>query len=99
MKMATANTKQISARLEKSVHKNLKKRLAKDKISLQEFIDATVRLYIGDSLKFKKTLEVELNPADVLHLQLVSGEGYQAESVDDLVDQLEGKKKLKPIKL
>jgi hypothetical protein len=35
---------------------------------------------------------------DELHAQLEKGDGYEADSVDDLMDQLEGRKKLKPIK-
>ena len=38
------------------------------------------------------------DPADDLHLQLMKGEGYEADSVDDLMDQLEGRKKPRPIK-
>jgi hypothetical protein len=96
--MANTATTQISARLEKSTYKELKKRLAEDKISLQEFVNATVHSYIDDKFKMKKIVELEINPADDLHLKLLKGEGYEANGVDDLMDQLKGRKKPKPIK-
>jgi hypothetical protein len=96
--MANSTTTQISARLDKSTYKELKKRLAEDKISLQEFVNATVRSYVDDKFKMKKIVELEINPADDLHLQLMKGEGYEADSVDDLMNQLDGRKKPKPIK-
>jgi hypothetical protein len=43
-------------------------------------------------------LPEEKQGADDLHLQLMKGEGYEADDVDDLMNQLDGRKKPKPIK-
>ncbi len=91
-------TKQISARLESKDYGEFRKRLKTDGLTQQEFIRAVIREYQAGRLKLRKELRVEYHPADELHLQLQAGDGYEAESVDDLMDQLEGRKKPRRIK-
>ncbi|MFH1514118.1 MAG: hypothetical protein ABIG42_01525 [bacterium] len=93
----TKKTKQITARLKTSTHKALKVQLDKDELSQQEFIDTIVKLYIAGKLKLARSLNVNFSPTDELHIQLLAGDGYRADSVEDLMDQLEGRTDLKPI--
>jgi hypothetical protein len=90
--------KQISARLNPTVHRALQRRLAKDRLSQQDFISTVVELYVTDQLKLIKSIHLDLSQSDELHLQLKTGEGYGADSIEDLMDQLEGRTAPKPIK-
>ena len=56
------------------------------------------RVEIMDKNETEKSQD-EKKDADELHFELLKGEGYEADNIDDLMDQLDGKKKLKPIKL
>jgi len=91
-------TRQVSARLKSRTHDRLKKRLKEDDISMQEFFESTVQAYIDKKMQIRKHVHVIMHPSDELHLQLESGDGYEADDVGDLMDQLEGRKKFKRIK-
>jgi hypothetical protein len=47
---------------------------------------------------FMRGAEMEFCPGDDLYLELLAGKGYEAESIDDLMDQLQGRKSLRKIK-
>jgi predicted DNA binding CopG/RHH family protein len=90
--------RQISARLNPLLQEAFRKRLELEGITQQEFIDSVVVEYVAGRLKMKKSLDLELRPGDELYLELLAGNGYEADSIDDLMDQLQGHKPLRRIK-
>lgn len=91
-------TRQISARLKDNVYRAFKKKLERDGLTLQDFMRTVVHGYIKDMLSLRKEFHMEVSPADALHLELQHGKGYEADSIEDLFDQLENKKKSRPIR-
>jgi hypothetical protein len=89
---------QISARLNPVLHKAFRQRLGLEGLTQQEFLDAVIAEYVAGRLRLTKKVDIELHPSDELYFSLAAGGGYEADDVDDLMDQLEGRKKPRRIK-
>ena len=90
--------RQISARLNPPLQEAFRKRLELEGITQQEFIDSVVVEFVAGRLKLRKSLDLELRAGDELYLELLAGNGYEADSINDLMDQLQGHKPLRRIK-
>ncbi|HEX9745112.1 MAG TPA: hypothetical protein VGB30_06760 [bacterium] len=93
-----SSQKQVSIRLDDNIQREFKKKLSTDNLSQQEFLNFIIQQYLADNISVSKSLDIRFHPSDLEYLKTIAGDGYEADSLEELRDMVEGRKPLRKIK-